>query len=83
MPLTIPDDWLDEAGISPDDARVEIACRLYDVGRLSFVQAIRWAGLTRTDFEAAMLERGLSLYPPTDEDLARDLETLDRLGVGA
>jgi predicted HTH domain antitoxin len=61
MPLTIPDEWLDEAQISPDDARVELASRLYDESRLSFGQAIRWSSLTRTDFEAAMLDRGLAL----------------------
>ena len=82
MPLTIPDEWLEEARISPDDARVELACRLYDGGRLSFGLAIRWSGLTRTDFEAAMLDRGLALYRPTIEDLEDDLETLDRLGDG-
>ena len=80
MPLTIPDEWLHEAGISPDDARVELGCRLYDDGRLSFGQAIRWSGLTRTDFEAAMLAHGLALYRPTVEDLRHDLETLGRLG---
>ena len=44
MPRTIPDEWLSEAGISADDARIEFACRLYDGGRLSFSQAIRWSG---------------------------------------
>lgn len=81
MPLTIPDELLSDAGITPDDARLEFACRLYDVGRLSFGQAIRWSGLTRTDFEAAMLARGLPLYRPTVEDLERDLDTLARLGA--
>jgi predicted HTH domain antitoxin len=81
MPLTIPDEWLSDAGITPDDARMEFACRLYDGGRLSFGQAICWSGVTRTDFEAAMLARGLPLYRPTVEDLERDLDTLARLGA--
>lgn len=83
MPLTIPDELLSDAGITPDDARLEFACRLYDGGRLSFGQAMRWSGLTRTDFEAAMLARGLPLYRPTVEDLERDLDTLARLGADA
>lgn len=83
MPLTIPDEWLRDAGITPDDARLEFACRLYDGGRLSFGQAIRWSGLTRTGFEAGMLARGLPLYRPTVEDLQQDLDTLARLGAGA
>lgn len=83
MPLTIPDELLSDAGITPDDARLEFACRLYDGGRLSFGQAIRWSGVTRTDFEAAMLARGLPLYRPTVEDLERDVDTLARLGADA
>jgi predicted HTH domain antitoxin len=83
MPLTIPDEWLSDAGISSDDARIEFACRLYDGGRLSFGQAIRWSGVMRTEFEAAMLARGLPLYRPTVEDLKHDLETLVRLGAEA
>jgi predicted HTH domain antitoxin len=83
MPLTIPDAWLSDAGITPDDARIEFACRLYDGGRLSFGQAVRWSGVTRTDLEAAMLARGLPLYRPTVEDLERDLDTLARLGADA
>jgi predicted HTH domain antitoxin len=83
MPLTIPDELLSDAGITPDDARLEFACGLYDGGRLSFGQAMRWSGLTRTDFEAAMLARGLPLYRPTVEDLERDLDTLARLGADA
>jgi predicted HTH domain antitoxin len=79
MPLTIPDEWLRDAGITPDDARLEFACRLYDGGRLSFGQAIRWSGLTRTDFEAAMLARGLPLYRPTVEDLQHDLDEARRV----
>ena len=81
MPLTIPDELLSDAGITPADARLEFACRLYDGRRLSFGQAIRWSGVTRTDFEAAMLARGLPLYRPTVEDLERDLDTLARLGA--
>jgi len=62
---------------------VDCTTMLYDDGRLSFGQAIRWSGLTRTDFEAAMLARGLALYRPTVEDLRHDLETLGRLGDDA
>ncbi|MEX1028179.1 MAG: UPF0175 family protein [Candidatus Paceibacterota bacterium] len=80
MALTIPDEWLAEAGIDERETRVEIACRLYDAGRLPFSQAIRWPGLTRTGFEEALLVRGLSVYRPTINDLQRDIETLERLG---
>ncbi|MBC8870070.1 MAG: UPF0175 family protein [Planctomycetes bacterium] len=80
MPLTISDELLMEAGIDESDARIEIACRLFDASRLSFAHAMRWAGLSRTAFEEALLERGLAIFRPTVEDLQQDLQTLDRLG---
>lgn len=82
MPVLIPDTWLNEAGVEETDVRLEIACRMYDARRLSFAQAIRWAGVSRTEFEAAMIERNLSVYRPTLDDLQHDLETLASLRCG-
>ena len=79
MPLLISDELLDEAGITESDARVEIACRMFDGGRLSLVQAMRWAGLTRTAFEESLLDLGLAVVRPTLQDFQQDLKTLDRL----
>ena len=79
MPLTIPDDLLAEAGLSERDARIEIACRLYDACKLPMPAAIRWAGLSRTEFEQELLRRKLPLCRPTSADLKQDLETLQRL----
>jgi len=81
MPLTIPDDLLAAAGLSERDARIEIACRLYDAGKLAIPAATRWTGLTRTEFEEELLRRKLPLCRPTEEDLNQDLETLQRLGL--
>ena len=61
MPVLLEDDLLSEAGFSEQEARTEIACRLYDVGRLTLPQATRWSGLSRVELEAALLERGLPL----------------------
>jgi len=80
MPLTIGDDLLAEAGLSERDARIEIACRLYDASRLAMPAATRWAGLSRTQFEEELLRRGMAICRPTSEDLKQDLETLQRLG---
>jgi predicted HTH domain antitoxin len=49
MPLTIPDSVLEQAGLSEAQARVEIACRLFEMRRLSLWQAAQWAGLERLD----------------------------------
>jgi len=81
MPLTIPDDLLAEAGLTQRDARIEIACRLYDAGRLTMPAATGWTGLSRTEFEAELLSRGIAVSRPTAEDLRQDLDTLPRLGL--
>ena len=41
MPLTISDDLLAKAGLTERDARIEIACRLYDAGKLTMPAATR------------------------------------------
>ena len=51
MPLIIPDEALQEAGLSESDALVEFACRLFDAGKLTLWGAARLAGLSRVDFE--------------------------------
>ena len=61
MPVIIPDQLLAEAGLSEHAAKLEIACRLYDAGKLTMPQATRLAEISRIDLEAALLERGLPL----------------------
>lgn len=80
MPLTISDPLLEAAGLSEAEARVEIACRLYDCQRLSFAEAICWSGLSRTGFESALLDRSLPVYRLTEADLDQDLATLAQMG---
>ncbi len=79
--LTIPDQVLRQAGLTEHEALVEFACRLFDAGKLTLWSAAQLAGLDRTGIEDALLERGISVYRPTADDLAQDLETLDRLGI--
>ena len=79
MPLTIPDDLLAAAGLDERNAPIEIACRLYDAGKLSMSGATRWTGLMRAEFEEELLRRGLAIFKPTTADLQQDLETLKRL----
>jgi hypothetical protein len=42
MPVTIPDQILSEAGLSEQEAKLEIACRFYDAGKLTMPQARAW-----------------------------------------
>jgi predicted HTH domain antitoxin len=81
MALTIPDDLLRGAGLSESEAKLEIACRLFEAGRLDFWPAARWAGLTRVGFEEELLRRGIFLHRPTAEELDADLRAMERMGV--
>lgn len=80
MPLTIPDDVLKAADLSERAAQVEIACRLFQAGRLTLWSAARWVAMSRTEFEAELLDRGIPLYVLTAEDVASDLKALEKLG---
>ena len=77
--LTISDELLCESQMAEDEARVEIACRLFDAGKLTFPVAGRWAGLSRRDFEQELLDRGLPIVRISDESLDEDLRTLQKL----
>lgn len=81
MPLTIPDSVLQQAGLSEVEARVEIACRLFEMRRLSLWQAAQWAGLVRVEMEAELLRRRIPLYEVTTDQLRAELAAMDRLGV--
>lgn len=79
MALTITDDMLSSAGLSEEEAKLEIACRLCDAGRLNMPQATRWAGVDRTALEAALLERGLPLVRIGDEYWQQELDGMRQL----
>ena len=51
MPVTINDETLREAGFTEREAIVEIACRLFDAGKLALWPAAKLAGLSRVEFE--------------------------------
>ena len=81
MPLTIPDDILKQAGLTEKEARVEVACRLIDAGKLALWPAAKWADLTRVEFEQELLVRKIAVYRPTRQDLEAEVSALDRLGL--
>ena len=80
MPLTISDEMLTSAGLSEEEAKLEIACRLYDAGKLSLPEATRWAGVTRTELETALLARGLPLLRVNEAYWQAELANMQRLG---
>ncbi len=79
MPMIIDDQLLEAAGLTEQDARIEVACRMYDAEKLTMLQAMRWSGLRRVDFECALIDRGLPVYKVTRQDLDDDMATLDKL----
>ncbi len=80
MPLVISDEMLRDAGVTENEAKLELACRLFDAGRLTLVRAARWAGVDRGTLEDALLQRGLPIYRPTIRDIEVDLATVEQLG---
>ena len=58
--------------------RAELAVRLYQVGVLTFGKARRLAGLTKWEFQFLLGEEGI-LRRYDEEDLKKDLSTLERL----
>ena len=79
MPMTIDDQLLEAAGFSEQAARIEVACRMYDAEKLSLLQAMKWSRLSRTEFEAALIDRGLPVYKVTLKDVEDDLAVLDQV----
>lgn len=81
MPVVISDETLQQAGLTEREALVEIACRLYDAGKLALWPAAKLAGVSRVEFEGELGRRDIAIYRPTPEDFAHDLAALDRLGI--
>ena len=79
MPVVIPDETLQQAGLTEREALVEIACRLFDAGKLALWPAAKLAGLSRVEFEQALIDRKIPVYRPSLQDLADDVATLERL----
>lgn len=79
MPLTITDEELQAAGVSAEEARLELACRLFQAGKLDLWPAAQLAGLTRVQMEEALIKRKIPIYVMTEEIWQEELSTLDRL----
>jgi predicted HTH domain antitoxin len=79
MPLTITDEELHTLGMSEREARIELACRLFDAGRLHLWPAAKFAGLTRVEMEAELAHRNIPIYRPSVEDLKQDLANLEAM----
>jgi len=81
MSLTLSDEVLQRAGMTADEARVEIACHLFDAGKLALWPAAQLAEMTRVQFEGELSRRRIPIYRPTVAELEADLKALDQLGI--
>jgi predicted HTH domain antitoxin len=79
MPLVISDEELAAMKLDERNARIEIACRLFDAERLSLPGAAKFAGLSRAAMEGELRRRRISLYRPTVDELHQDLNVLREL----
>jgi predicted HTH domain antitoxin len=80
MPVTISDEMLAAAGLSEQEAKLEIACRLYASTKLTMPEATRWAGVSRTVFEQALVERNLPIIRAHDGYWEQEQKALAQLG---
>ncbi len=79
MPVIVSDEQLREAGLTEQEALVELACGLFDRGRLHLWPAAQLAGLSRVEFEHELRKRKIAIYRPTVEDLAQDMAALEQI----
>ena len=67
--------------MTEDEARVEIACRLFDAGKLALWPAAQMAELSRTQFEGELMMRKIPMYRLSLDDLLAEQKALDELGI--
>ncbi len=70
---------LKRAGISDQEALVELACRLFDTRRLTLFFAAKLSGMSQPGFEDILLDRKIAIYYCTETDLENDLKTFQHM----
>ena len=78
MPVIIPDETLKQAGLTEKDALIEIACRLFDADKLHLWPAAQLAGLSRDEFETALISRGIAVHRVDEDYLKHELDMSSR-----
>lgn len=75
MNITIPDSLIEEAGLTQERVRLEVALVLFELDALTLAEAARLAGLHRMQFQAALAEREIPVHYGVEE-LEEDARTL-------
>jgi predicted HTH domain antitoxin len=55
-----------------NETQLELACRMFDTGRLTLFKAAKLAGLSQGEFEDVLLDRHIPIYRYTEDDLKND-----------
>lgn len=76
MTITIPDEIIEQAQLSPAELRIDIAAYLYEHQRLTMGQARRLAGLDQIAFQRELAKRDIFVHFGLD-DLEKDLKNLN------
>jgi predicted HTH domain antitoxin len=79
MSLVIPDRTLQSAGLNEREMKLEIACRLFDAGKLELWPAAQLAGPSRGEFEEELALRKIAIWRPTREDWEAGKRTIGEL----
>ena len=82
MPLTLTDEDLRAMHMDEHDARAEIACRLFDAGKLGKSRAARLAGLSRDEFDAQLVARGLPVIRIDEAYVAQERAAIESWDEG-
>ena len=75
MTLTISDDIVQSARLTEEEAKLEIAFRLFSLDRLTLAQASRLAEIDRLEFQHLLASRNIPLHYG-EKELAEDMENL-------
>ncbi|MBB4080801.1 putative HTH domain antitoxin [Lewinella aquimaris] len=75
MAVVISDAVLKKVHMSGEDLLIDLACYLYDKGRLSFGKASELSGLNYLHFQKALAERKIDIKY-SEKDLDTDLRNL-------
>lgn len=79
--VKISDKVMERAGLKDErDATIEVACRLFDGGKLGFGEATEMAGITDEQFAGELRKRNIRFIEYTVEMLEEDLRNLRSAG---
>jgi predicted HTH domain antitoxin len=68
VPIDLPD------AISPDEARLQLAVKLFEVGKLSCGQAAELAGFSKIAFLETLGKHGMAVFNYPADEAGSDLE---------